>query len=68
MFLGGVLRDRCGGGDKGKRKFHFGCAECDVPGEHSREHVGLELKNKVWEYRVKNIRLKVVIKQRAWLG
>lgn len=35
---------------QGKEKeFQFGCAKCDVPGEHSREHVGLELLSKAWE-------------------
>lgn len=35
-----------GRGQGKEKEFHFGCIECGVPGEHSREHVGLELKSK----------------------
>lgn len=57
-----------GRGERKDKEFRFGCAEGGVPGQHSRGYVGLELKSKVWEYRFNTLSLKVVIKQKAWLG
>lgn len=64
-FSGRVLRRKSWRGEKGKRKFYFGCGEFDVPVEHSRGCVGLELKDNNGKYGFKNIRLKVLNKPRA---
>lgn len=49
-----------------EKKIYSGCAEFDVPAEHSRGCVGLELKSKVGKYGFKTIRLKIENTPRAW--